>query len=206
MPKCEAESIQDQLNTLAPKAKVVFTLLCAERLQLCLRKLGEMRSDLKPEPVVQALEHAFRVATAEAPFDADHIRNLLSICELSQPDWDDVQKVWHSQTSDAVVAVQCSLALMLEDSHEEVATAAEVAYQSAQFAVQSLIERTAGARDEAYYETPVSEIDRHEIVQRELGKQRADLQRLAERDTLDSTFITALRTENARYFIPTAPD
>ena len=81
MAKSDAESIQGYLSTLAAKGKVVFALLCAERLLLCLRKLGDMRSDLKPEPVEQALEHAFRVAKGEAPFDADQIRNLLSVCE-----------------------------------------------------------------------------------------------------------------------------
>jgi len=188
------------LEELDHQAKLLFSLLCAERLRLCLNCLPKVKRNADPDIASRALEYLFRSVTLQSVGTEDEVvRRMLTDCEAMIPEWDEQNYNWAAQATEAGMAITSCLSLYLEDDVQYVLGAADAVVEGVYLHVRSKLgSRADTMRASEYYDL--------ELMQRELAKQKEDVRRLGESQNLDATLVAELRKENEAYLVQVAED
>jgi uncharacterized protein len=153
---------------LSHRAKVVWALLCAERLFPNYQVFHEKHGWGRPDAIREALDWAWQWLTAKSPAKPP-AAPLLAAVEAAEPDTEDFDSLYVSPALDAATAAGSLLRLAIEDRVEHLVAVASFSRDTVDMYVQEL--ETMAASDPDLEER----IRLHPLMQRELQRQAEDL-------------------------------
>lgn len=191
-------SFRAELEPLSVRHWAAFAASCAERQLGTYQFVSRVDPRLKPDVVRKAIECGWRFASGEVVSHIE-LNSLKSSVDQLIPDLDEDPSEFASLVLDAVGAASYLLAICLEGRVEDAVAAAECARNAVDERVLSVIhaspdgEPTPITIRPGEYETLQTSVDSHPLMQRELQKQRADVEYLQEHSSLSADDCLALR-------------
>ncbi|WP_423682130.1 DUF416 family protein [Undibacterium sp. WLHG33] len=184
-----SDVLREQLNELAAQWQLAFGASCCERL---LPNYLAFNIDAKWgnfAPIREALDLVWSSLEGHA-YDRDTVQKLITICENVAPDSEDFTSLYVSFAQDACFSVCGLLDFLLKNDVKEIVQAATYAMSSVDLFVQELENMRPNDPDLEL------KILSHPLMQRELEKQRVDLERITNTSVLDTVFLSQLRSES----------
>ncbi len=185
-----------RLGSFARSKKLLFSLLCSERLLPGYRKFQEVVDWGDSALLERCIHLGYEVITGEdAPVD---IPKLIERCDRVIPDSEDFQGPLVNHAQNCGIAVTYSLDVLLSDKAEDAAYSAQKVVET----VDSYLGMTLGLGSGAFDFADQQLIESHEFMQRELAKQRQDLAAIARISVPNQAVISQMRIVNREYTIP----
>ncbi len=175
-----------RLNGLANWQRLSFLLSCAERTAPSYAAFSEHHGWGDPGALAQALDLGWK-ALAGQEVGAEEVRSCLSRCEAATPDTEDFDSEYVSAGLDAAVCCTLVLDFLLEDDVQKVVEAASLARDTVDMHIQEV---EAMDPDDPDLE---DRILHHPLMQRELERQREDLDMLAPAERTGDTIAALAR-------------
>ncbi|WP_342376338.1 YjaG family protein [Myxococcus stipitatus] len=178
------DALAQRIGQLSLHARLAFLLSCAERLIPNYAAFSRHHGWGHPGTLRDALDLGWRQLSGNA-VERGEIEACLGYCEDMTPDTEDFQSAYVSAGLDAAVCCASILELLLKDDSAKVVDGASLACGTVDMHVQEL-ERYDSQEPELE-----QKIFRHPLMQRELRRQREDLD-LLETMSLSSSDIEVL--------------
>jgi uncharacterized protein len=167
--------LRTKLDRLSPRGRIVFLLSCAERLAPNYSAFSTHHGWGDAGALQQALELGWRYLFGQK-VDAGEVHRCLARCEAATPDTEDFDSEYVSSGLDAIVCCAFVLELLIEDNSQKVVEGASLARDTVDMHIQEA--ESLHPQDPALEE----KIFRHPLMQRELQRQREDLEMLTQID------------------------
>ena len=188
--------MEKELEELPPSHRVVFAASCCERLLPNYSAFGREEGWGDFTILRTALDEVWQILQGK-PLNVTEISQLIENCVDAVPDADDVSSSYIAEAQEAASAIGVTIQLCLDPTPQD-AIAVVRAVKETLFGFVDWIEESkdpTGWGEKPYAEL-TKEIDNHPFSVREMAKQREDLQRLKEVETLDREFLERLRTSS----------
>jgi uncharacterized protein YjaG (DUF416 family) len=188
------------LGRFDQRKKLLFALLCADRLAPCLQKLAEIRPELDGEVARDAINWLWETIKQESrsPY-ALEAQKKKARCEALLPEWDERNYNWAAQASDAVSAAINCLSLALSDDTEAAVDASIAVVESVYVYIRCTL-------DPNGFDLTADEICEHHLMKNELGKQEADIAFIENLDDVTGATIEFMRRINEQNVVNVCPD
>ncbi|MBE9122190.1 DUF416 family protein [Tychonema sp. LEGE 07199] len=190
-------TLQKELEELPPFHRIAFAASCCERLLPNYSAFAREEGWGDFTILRTALDEVWQILQGK-PLNVTEISQLIKNCIDAVPDADDVsQSSYCPEAQHAASAIGITLELCLEPTPQD-AIAVARAVKETLFEFLDRIEESKDPKgwQEKPYAELTKEIDNHPFSVREMAKQREDLQRLKEVETLDREFLEWLRTSS----------
>jgi len=179
-------AILRRLRPLAPWARLAFLLSLTERLVPNYVAFSKHHDWGEPEVLQRALDLGWKCLAGQT-VERSELEACLARCEEVTPDMDDFQAGHASAGLDAAVCCASVLELLLEDDAQKVADAASLARDTVDMHVQDLESLPLSGPEME------EKIIQHPLMQRELKRQREDLELLEKMERSDSAIAELVR-------------
>lgn len=192
------EAVRAQLTEVNRQHKLVFSLLCGERLRAFLAVINKKGWTDRSRCVSDCLDRLWDSAQRSSPTD-ETIANMLAQLETVLPEWDDFNNIWESQVASAMSCAWSCVQLLREDDVQHCVDSATSAIECASLYVFSQFEPAAN-------NWTLDQRLSQEVPQRELTKQQADIAFLCGPNILNADELARRRSDNCQWSIPLARD
>lgn len=182
----DAAALRKKLDLMRDQQQLAFGASCCTRLlPNYLAFLNDTGwGDIKPLRESLALVWAFLEGQA---YSAETVKQLTALCEVATPDSDDFTSLYVSFAQDACFSICGLLDFLLGSDAGKIVQAATYATDSVDLYVQEIENMDPNSPDLE------RRILAHPLMQRELQKQRENLESIAQAPILDASFLTQLR-------------
>lgn len=167
------DDLRTKIDRLSARGRIAFLLSCAERLVPNYAAFSKHHGWGDVGALQQALDLGWRCLSGR-PVDAGEVHRCLSRCETATPDTEDFESKYVSSGLDAAVCCAFVLELLLQDDSQKVVEGASLARDTVDMHIREL--ESLHPQDPALEE----KICRHPLMQRELQRQREDLEMLTQ--------------------------
>lgn len=178
--------LRNRLDQLLDEQQLAFGASCSERL---LPNYLAFLNDTgwgNIEPLRRALDLVWAFLGGQSYSD-ESVRELTTLCEEVAPDSDDFTSLYVSLAQDACFSICGLLDFLLDSDVNKILQAATYAISSVDLYVQEIESMDSNAPDLE------REILMHPLMQRELKKQREDLENITQKQVLDASFLAQLK-------------
>jgi hypothetical protein len=185
-----AAALRVRLDQMGDRQQLAFGASCSERLlHNYLAFLNDTGwGDIAPLRDALDLVWAFLCGR---PYPDDSVKHLRTLCEAEAPDSDDFTSLYVSLAQDACFSICALLDFLLSSDVDKIVVAATYATDSVDLYVQEIEDMDSNAPD-------VEErILAHVLMQRELRKQKDDLEAIAQARILDASFFIQLKNSSS---------
>lgn len=191
-------TLEKELEELPPFHRIAFAASCCERLLPNYCAFAREEGWGKFTVLRTGVDEVWQILGGK-PVNVTEIRQLIENCIEVVPDADDVSEssYYIPEAQEAASAIGITLELCLDPAPKNAIWVAQ-AVKETLFTFVDWIEESkdpTGWREKRYAEM-TKEIANHPFSVREIAKQREDLQRLKEVETLDREFLEWLRTSS----------
>ncbi len=188
LPAFNGETLKGRLNKMDKKRQLACGATCCERLLPNYLAFQQDTGWGDISPIRNALNLVWSfLEDCQLP-NAQEIRKITAHCEFVIPDSEKFESLYVSSAQDACFAVCNLLDFMIDSDVDKIVLAARYATDSVDLYVQEL----------ENMEPNTSELEQkiltHKLMQRELTKQEDDLRAIEKTSSLDSNFLTQLRS------------
>ena len=188
------EALEQELAELPPLHRVAFAASCCERLLPNYSAFAREEGWGEPSALRTALDEVWQILNGK-PADASRIGPLREDCMNAILHDEEVFNSRHNYEAQlAAIAISNALEACLAPTPKLVVKVAEGIVDTVTEFIRIEKEIADPSWPEKPYEEQQEEIARHPFTIREIAKQREDLQRLKEIETLDRDFLEWLRT------------
>ena len=167
------DDLRSKIDRLSHRGRIAFLLSCAERLTPNYAAFSKHHGWGDVDALQQALDLGWRYLSGQK-VDADEVHCCLTRCETATPDTEDFESEYVSSGLDAAVCCVFVLELLLQDDLQKVVEGASLARDTVDMYIREL--EPLDPQDPALEE----KIFRHPLMQRELQRQRKDVELLTE--------------------------
>jgi len=190
-----SELTKAEIEELPPLHRVAFAASCCERLLPNYYVFFREEGEGNPAALRTALDEIWQILRGKAA-EAEKIEILITNCQEAIVPGDYILKSRYGAESHlAVAAILSTLKACLDwENLEAIAKVVQVVGDTIFEFLDIEKEITEPDWSQKSWELQVEEISNHSFTLREIAKQREDLQRLKEIETLDQEFLEWLRT------------
>ena len=188
------DALEKELEKLPPMHRVAFAASCCERLLPNYSAFAREEGWGDPSVLRIALDEVWQILPGKSA-NADRIGQLKEGCEGAMPDFDYLKKgLYAGQALHSADAIYYTLEACLDPTPQLVVKVGERVVDTVDEFIRILKEIADPSWLKKPYEEQDNEIANHPFTIREISKQKENLQRLKETETLTPDFLEWLRT------------
>jgi uncharacterized protein YjaG (DUF416 family) len=193
----DLEAVEKELTRLPPLHRVAFAASCCERLLPNYSAFAREEGWGNPAVLRTALDEVWQILQGK-PADAARIGQLREDCihamKYDEYDEEILKSEYNYEAEQAAIAIYNALEACLDPTPQLAVEVARCVVNTVDEFIRALKEIANPSWYKKPYEEQEEEIAHHPFIIREIAKQREDLQRLKEVETLDRDFLEWLRT------------